>query len=124
MAKGKDIIMYFYVVDENDKLLGVAYIRDILKADDNYLLPDLRWSGKICLLTSTAQEKQALKNILEENLIIFHLNLAKNIREEFGVWSGNEELIKSCGVINPDDASMAIVKAVWKVLNRQPWNTI
>jgi len=40
-AKGKDVIMYFYVVDENDKLLGVADIRDVLKADDNALLKDV-----------------------------------------------------------------------------------
>ncbi len=41
IAKGKDVIMYFYVVDENDRLLGVADIRDILKADDNALLKDV-----------------------------------------------------------------------------------
>jgi CBS domain-containing protein/sporulation protein YlmC with PRC-barrel domain len=41
VAKGKDVIMYFYVVDENDKLLGVADIRDILKANDNALLKDV-----------------------------------------------------------------------------------
>jgi CBS domain-containing protein len=41
IAKGKDVIMYFYVVDENDKLLGVADIRDILKANDNALLKNV-----------------------------------------------------------------------------------
>jgi CBS domain-containing protein len=40
-AKSQDVIMYFYVVDENDKLVGVADIRDILKADDNTLLKDV-----------------------------------------------------------------------------------
>jgi magnesium transporter len=40
-AKGKDVIMYFYVVDENDKLLGVADIRDVLKANDNTHLKDV-----------------------------------------------------------------------------------
>jgi magnesium transporter len=40
-AKSNDVIMYFYVVDENDKLMGVADIRDILKADDNALLKDV-----------------------------------------------------------------------------------
>ena len=41
VAKGKDVIMYFYVVDENDELLGVADIRDILKANDNALLKEI-----------------------------------------------------------------------------------
>ncbi len=40
-AKGKDVIMYFYVVDESDKLLGVADIRDVLKADDNAQIKDV-----------------------------------------------------------------------------------
>jgi hypothetical protein len=29
---------------------------------------------------------------------------------EFGMWQGNDELIKLCGKNNPDDASMVIVK--------------
>lgn len=40
-AKGKDVIMYFYVVDENDKLLGVADIRDVLQANDNTQMKDI-----------------------------------------------------------------------------------
>jgi hypothetical protein len=63
---------------------------------------------KICLLTMTAQEKIALKNTSEDNLIMFPLSLAKNIRELFGLWEGNNELIKACGSVNPDDASMII----------------
>ncbi len=40
-AKGKDVIMYFYVVDENDKLYGVADIRDVLKADNAMRMRDI-----------------------------------------------------------------------------------
>ena len=47
-----------------------------------------------------------------------HFAWAVNMRNEFGMWQGNNELIKSCGSNNPDDASMKIVKAVWKELNR------
>ena len=72
---------------------------------------------KICLLTMTDREKSVLKNTLEENLIMFHLSLAKNIREQFGMWDGNVALLESCGASNPDDASMVIVEAVWKELN-------
>jgi hypothetical protein len=75
---------------------------------------------KICLLTLTAHEKQALKNTSKENLIMCHFGWAVNMRNEFGMWQGNEELIKSCYAGNPDDASMVIVKTVWKELNRLP----
>jgi hypothetical protein len=74
---------------------------------------------KICLLTMTLTEKIALKNTPKENLIMFHLGLAKNIRELFGMWEGNTEILESCGSSNPDEASMVIVEAVWKELNRQ-----
>jgi hypothetical protein len=68
----------------------------------------------ICLLTLTEREKQVLRNTLKENLVMFHLSLAKNIRAQFGLWEGNDELIKSCRATNPDDASMVIVKEVWR----------
>jgi len=62
----------------------------------------------------------ALINTSEDNLIIFHLSLAKNIREQFGMWEGNTDLLASCEESNPDDASMVvIVKAVLKELNQR-----
>jgi hypothetical protein len=51
---------------------------------------------KICLLTMTAQEKQMLKNTSEENLIASHFGRAVNMRNRFGMWQGNNELIESC----------------------------
>jgi magnesium transporter len=41
LAKGKMVVMYFYVVDENDKLLGVLDIKELLEAPDDALLKDL-----------------------------------------------------------------------------------
>jgi hypothetical protein len=65
----------------------------------------------------TVQEKQALKSISEENLIMCHFGWAVNMRNEFGMWQGNEDLTKSCKADHPDDASMVIVQVVWKELN-------
>ncbi len=52
-------------------------------------LPDwpktLEEAVKVRLLTLTAREKEVLKNASEENLIMLHLSLAKNIRERFGL---------------------------------------
>jgi hypothetical protein len=74
---------------------------------------------KICLLTMTAAEKSELKNTSEENLIMAHFGWAVNMRNEFGMWQENTALIKSCCANNPDEASMVIVKEVWRVLNQQ-----
>lgn len=35
LAKGKSVIMYLYIVDENDKLLGVIDIKELLLANDS-----------------------------------------------------------------------------------------
>jgi len=72
---------------------------------------------KVCILTMTDREKFALRNTPEDNLIYLHFGWAVNMRNEFGLWQGNEYLIKLCGVANPDDASMAIVRAVWRAFN-------
>ena len=65
----------------------------------------------------TAREKQAFKNMSEDDLIMSHFGWAVNMRNEFGLWQGNEYLTKSCGTANPDDASMVIVNEVWRRLN-------
>jgi len=40
-AKNKKVIMYFYIVEENDKLVGVIDIREMLKAKDRTRLKDI-----------------------------------------------------------------------------------
>ncbi len=41
IAKGKEAIMYLYVIDNDDKLLGVVDIKDLLKAEDELLLGEV-----------------------------------------------------------------------------------
>jgi Mg/Co/Ni transporter MgtE len=61
IAKGKDVIMYFYVVDQNDKLIGIADIRDVLKANDNAALKDIMDTYLTTLKTqSTLREASAM----------------------------------------------------------------
>jgi len=71
---------------------------------------------KIHLLTMTAEEKEMVRNTPEDDLIILHFSWGLNIRNEFGLWEGNDELIKSCGELKPDGASSAIIDAVWRSL--------
>jgi CBS domain-containing protein len=49
MAKRIDVVMYLYIVDPNDKLLGVADIKDLFMAGDNELLKDLMVDNVITL---------------------------------------------------------------------------
>jgi magnesium transporter len=41
LAKNKVVIMYLYVVNEHDELLGVIDIKELLQADDAALLKDI-----------------------------------------------------------------------------------
>ena len=41
IAAGKDVIMYIYVVDEQDKLLGVVDLRELLQAEPEAKLKDI-----------------------------------------------------------------------------------
>jgi magnesium transporter len=49
LAKGMMVVMYFYVVDENDKLLGVLDIKELLEAPDEALLQDVMITNVIAL---------------------------------------------------------------------------
>jgi CBS domain-containing protein len=49
MAKRIDVVMYLYIVDPSDKLLGVADIKDLFMAGDNELLRDLMVDNVITL---------------------------------------------------------------------------
>ena len=69
------------------------------------------------LLESMSEaDKEQLRNMPQGELIFFHMNWAMVIRNDFGLWEGNEELLESCGSFHPDDASMTIVRAVWERL--------
>jgi hypothetical protein len=74
------------------------------------------------LLSSELSEKdkQAIGSIPEHGLSSLHLSLGNYIRNEFGLWGNNEELLKACcpdiSLRNADDASVVIIEALWWAL--------
>jgi len=60
------------------------------------------------------KDKEIIKNAPKEDLIRFHHAWGTGMRNEFGLWGGNKELLASCGStdMHPDDASMVIIEAV------------
>jgi hypothetical protein len=63
--------------------------------------------------TLSPAEKDDIAARSEDNLIDLHFGLGVRIREDFGLWRGNLALLRSCGSPDPDDASMAIIQALW-----------
>lgn len=49
LARGKEVIMYVYVADENDTLLGVVDIRELIMADDDQTLAEIMTDNVIGL---------------------------------------------------------------------------
>ena len=65
-------------------------------------------------------DKLAIKNIPEEDLATSHFSLGNYIRNEFGLWGSNKELLEDClpqsSNPHPDDASSVIIESLWKSL--------
>ena len=58
----------------------------------------------------------------ENDLIRYHFSWGMGIRNSFGLWGGNRDLLRSaCGneSCHPDDASMIIIEHVWKSLQEK-----
>lgn len=66
MAKDMDVIMYLYITDKDDKLLGVVDLREILKANEKALIKDIMTTLVISVKpNSTLKEASDLFNRYE-----------------------------------------------------------
>ena len=73
-------------------------------------------AGRI-LANLLSPEALASIHALEENeLVGEHFGLAGFIRNAFGLWNGNDKLIAATGTIHPDDASIEVLRALWRHL--------
>jgi hypothetical protein len=79
----------------------------------------------VLLITMSEKDKQALRDTPSDKLMAeYHFSLGLWIRNAFGLWKDNEELLEDAdeddmGVFDPDDASMMIIWALWKALQTE-----
>jgi hypothetical protein len=72
----------------------------------------------------TLNEECLLASMDEVDLTDLHLSLGHDIRDDFGLWAGNEALMESCRImagkqdLHVDDASMVIIKALWEKVKK------
>lgn len=67
------------------------------------------------------EDRLLIKNTKKEDLINFHHGWGTSIRNDFGLWDGNEKLLRSAchgEICDPDEASMVIIEAVWMRLQK------
>lgn len=68
------------------------------------------------------KDKTTIGNMAEDELINLHISLGEYIRNEFGLWSGNDDLMSSCCAIakidkiSEDTASTIIIEKLWERL--------
>jgi hypothetical protein len=84
---------------------------------------------KLVIDSMSEEELSELRNSNERELINFHFGLGWVIRNEFGLYEGNDALLKACArsrhnaferllfMNDPDEASGFIIEEVWKRLN-------
>ncbi len=68
------------------------------------------------------KDKTTIANMAENDLITLQFTLGTYIGREFGIWSGNRQLMESCEIISgdvhlpPDFAPTVIIKELWSRL--------
>jgi len=99
---------------------------NVVTAEENDVLDPETWPVTVentvnDILSSMSEEsKKVVKGTPKDDLIKFHHGWGMCIRNYYGLWRGNEKLIKSaCGKpCHPDDASMIMIEAVWDHLQK------
>ena len=77
--------------------------------------------GRLILILSL-KDRTMIANMAEIELSALHTTLGEYVRNEFGLWSGNEDLMISCcfmakrDKVSPDEASSIIIRELWKRL--------
>jgi hypothetical protein len=64
-------------------------------------------------------DKAAVRAKKKDELIEYHHGWGTGIRNEFGLWHGNDSLMADCHAEHPDGASMVIIEAVWQRLQTE-----
>lgn len=62
----------------------------------------------------SAEDRDAFLDMTEDDLIGLHFGLGMWIRNNFGLWQGNEALMRELKGIEPDGASMTLIRAYWR----------
>ncbi len=72
------------------------------------------------LVELSLRDKTKLVNTDEEDLLELHFSLGMYVRNDFGLWDENTELMESCrslsgeANLHADDASFVIIRELWE----------
>ena len=70
------------------------------------------------------KDRPRIASMDEGDLIDLHFSLGAYVRNEFGLWFGNKQLLEDCRIVSmdqylhPDQAASIIIKELWKRLRK------
>ncbi len=67
------------------------------------------------------ESREEIRSMARDDLAGLHMGLGMAIRNEFGLWGGNDALSRAAcakASCHPDDVSMTIIEAVWNHLRQ------
>jgi len=70
------------------------------------------------------KDKATIANMTEQELFSLHFSLGQYIRNKYGIWNGNEELLSNCRLllkkdtVHGDEVSSLIIKELWEKLRK------
>jgi hypothetical protein len=78
----------------------------------------MKFDYRHCIAELDDPDKAHVRDTKKEDLISFHHGWGTEIRNNFGLWRGNTNLLADCRAEEPDGASMVIIEAVWQRLQK------
>ena len=78
----------------------------------------------VLISVMSLKDRTRIASMDEGDLIDLHFSLGAYVRNEFGLWFGNKQLLEDCRrvsmdqYLHPDQASSVIIKELWKRLRK------
>jgi uncharacterized protein DUF6794 len=103
------------IAEELIKLAKELMKEDMIKPISHY--PNTVQEAVDRLLAELPIDQQnEIASMSEDDLHLLHFGLGIKIRNEFGFFDGNDELMEDCGEMHEDECSEVIIKALWERL--------
>jgi hypothetical protein len=121
--ENKDPLIYMSVYDLLHTIYYLAITEEpVVEIRDTYNAKTVDDAVKLLLDNIPLKLKSDMAKMDEGDLIDLHFTFGAFIRNEFGLWKDNKELMDDCSRIamekdlQPDQASSVIIKELWKRL--------
>lgn len=102
-------------------MLLLVHLAPPLGIADNSWPKTVRDAVEILVSGMSDESKSNVAHTGEEQLILYHLGWGTAIRNKFGLWRGNTDLLTDCGSQYPDpeNCSQVIIEAIWRRLRAE-----